>query len=157
MHFEGKITIQAPREKVWSFLTDPEKVADCAPGVETMEVLAPNEKFRVVTALGFGTLKARFTTDVEWMGLEPPRLAQMKFHGTAAGSAVDGATTMTLSEPENGTTELAWAAEVGLAGTLASVGSRLMGGVAKKVTDAFFVKVRKKIQGKKVQGKKRKN
>jgi len=156
MHFEGTLRIQAPRERVWAFLTDPEAVAQCAPGLETMEVLAPNEKFRVVSAVGFGSLKARFTTDIEWLGLEPPRLAQMKFHGTAAGSAVDGATTMTLSEPETGTTELAWAAEVGLAGALASLASRLMGGVAKKLTDAFFVKVRKKIQGKKAQAKKRK-
>jgi len=156
MHFEGTLRILAPRQKVWAFLTDPEAVTQCAPGLETLEILAPNEKFRVVTAVGFGTIKARFTTDVEWLGLEPPRLAQMKFHGTAAGSAVDGATTMTLSEPEAGTTELAWSAEVGLAGTLASVASRLMGGVAKKLTDAFFAKVRKKIQGKKAQAKKRK-
>jgi carbon monoxide dehydrogenase subunit G len=155
MHFEGMIRIEAPREKVWSFLTDPEAVAECAPGVEKVEVLTPHEKFRVVSAVGLGTLKARFTTDVEWLGLEPPRLAQMKFRGTAAGSAVDGATTMTLSEAEKGTTELAWAAEVGLAGTLASVGSRLMAGVAKRMTDAFFVRVRKKIQGKKIRTKKR--
>jgi carbon monoxide dehydrogenase subunit G len=156
LHFEGTLRILAPREKVWAFLTDPEAVAPCAPGLEKIEILAPHEKFRVVNAVGFGTIKARFTTDVEWLGLEPPRLAQMKFRGTAAGSAVDGATTMTLSEPEIGTTELTWAAEIGLAGTLASVASRLMGSVAKKLTDAFFVKVRKKIQGKN-QGKKRKN
>jgi uncharacterized protein len=156
MHFEGTLRILAPREKVWAFLTDPEAVAPCAPGLETIEILAPNQKFRVVNAVGFGTIKARFTTEVEWLGLEPPRLAQMKFHGTAAGSAVDGATTMTLTEPEAGTTELAWAAEVGLAGTIASVASRLMGGVAKKLTNAFFVKVRKKIQGKRVPPKKQK-
>ena len=149
MHLEGTIRIAAPREKVWKFLTDPEAVAACAPGVESMETLSPNEKYRVVTAVGFGALKARFTTDVEWLGLEPPRRAQMKFHGTAPGSAVDGATTMTLSEPEAGTTEVAWAAEVGVAGTLASVASRLMGGVSKKLTAAFFAKVRKKIQAKK--------
>jgi hypothetical protein len=149
MRFEGTITIKAPREKVWRFLTDAEAVAACAPGLESIEVLSPGEKFRAVTALGLGTVKARFENEVEWTDLEPPSRGRMRFHGTAPGSAVDGTATMTLSESGPGKTELAWTAEVTVVGTIASLAARLLGGVAKKLTTGFFAKVRKKIEAKK--------
>ena len=37
MHLEGTVNIKASRETVWQFLTDPNKVSQCAPGVETVE------------------------------------------------------------------------------------------------------------------------
>lgn len=36
MHFQGTVKIQAPREKVWDFLTDPKRVSKSAPGLESV-------------------------------------------------------------------------------------------------------------------------
>ena len=77
MNFKGTVTINAPREKVWAFLTDPSQLTECAPGLESLDVIVPNEKFRAVVSAGFGAIKARFVTDAQWMDLDPPNRARM--------------------------------------------------------------------------------
>ena len=37
--FEDRFTVQAPVEKVWAFLRDPQQVAQCIPGAERIEVI----------------------------------------------------------------------------------------------------------------------
>lgn len=147
MEFNGQVTIAAPRESVWKFLTDPHAVSQCAPGLESIKVVTPDEKFEVIAAVGFGTVKVRFVTDVEWTEMEPPNRASMKAHGTAPGSVVDASASMVLTDGEGGSTDMAWSAQVTVSGTITSLASRLMGSVAKKVTSAFFDCVKKKIEG----------
>lgn len=147
MNFKGTVTIHAPREKVWKFLTSPEQLADCAPGLESLEIIEPNEKFRATASVGFGAVKATFVTDATWMGLDAPNRAKMKIHGKAPGSVVDGTSEMTLRDGENpGDTVLNWSSDVTVAGTIASLAARLMGPVTQKLTDSFFDSVRKKIE-----------
>lgn len=146
MHFAGTVTIDAPRDKVWSFLTDPEQITRCAPGLESVEVIAPNQKFRAVASVGFGAVKASFVTDVEWMDLDAPNRARMKAHGKAPGSVVDASSEMVLGDGPGGATVLNWSSDVTIIGAIASLAARLMGVVAQKVTDSFFDCVRKQIE-----------
>ena len=146
MNFKGTVTINAPREKVWAFLTDPSRLTECAPGLESLDVIVPNEKFRAVASAGFGAIKATFVTDATWMDLDPPNRARMKIHGTAPGSSVDGTSEMVLSDGANGSTVLNWSSDITVVGTIASLAARLMGVVTQKLTDAFFECVRKKIE-----------
>jgi carbon monoxide dehydrogenase subunit G len=53
---------------------------------------------------------------------------------------------MTLTDGQNGGTNLAWAADIHVVGTVASMAARLMGGVTKKLTETFFDKVREEIE-----------
>lgn len=147
MRFEGKVLIKAPRERVWAFLTDPERVGQCVPGLERIEVLEAGKRFRATAGVGFGTVKARFVTDVEWLELDAPTRARMRAHGTAPGSAADVESGMTLADAPEGGTELAWTADVQVAGTIASVAVRLMGTVQQKLTGLFFGCVRSKVEG----------
>jgi carbon monoxide dehydrogenase subunit G len=146
MQFNGQVIIQAVRQRVWEFLIDPQAVSQCAPGLESLTVLDPGKRFEVVAAVGFGTVKVKFVTEVEFTELAPPERAGMRAHGTAPGSAVDVLAEMVLSEAPGGTA-LDWKADVTISGTLTSLASRLMGSVTKKVTGAFFECVRKKIEG----------
>jgi carbon monoxide dehydrogenase subunit G len=146
MNLEGKVTIKAAREKIWEFLNDPHAVSQCAPGVEGLEVLEPGKKFRATATVGFGSVKAKFKTDVEWVEMEPPGRATMKAHGTAPGSAVDVISEMELLEVGQGETDLKWRAEVYVLGTIASLASRLMGSVSKKLTRQFFDCLKAKIE-----------
>ena len=146
MHLEGKVTINAPRERVYAFLTDPEQVTACAPGIEKVEQVDPGKSFRATASIGFGTVKARFSGDVEWLELEAPNRAKMKAHGKASGSAADVVSEMKLSDADGGGTELHWTADVNVVGQLASLAARLMGTVSQKLTGVFFDCVRKKIE-----------
>ncbi len=145
MQLDGSTTIDAPRERVWAFLTDPHQVSKCAPGLESMEVVEEDKKFQAVVSLGFGSMKARFSADVEWVELQEPERATMKGHGTAPGSTADVTSTMTLSEV-NGGTQLAWTADVSIQGTIASLASRLMGSMTQRLTGEFFNCVKKHVE-----------
>src|SRR5258707_12983565 len=89
MKLSGTVNIKAPRQKVWDFLTDPSQVAACAPGVESVEALEGGRKFKAVAAIGFGTVKAKFNGDGEFVELDAPNRAKIKAHGNAPGSAAD--------------------------------------------------------------------
>ncbi len=148
MNFNGTVTIDAAREKVWQYLTDPDQVTECAPGLESVEVIIPNEKFRAVLSVGFGAVKVRFSVDAVWVDLDPPNRARMKIQGKAPGSGVDGTSEMVLSDAEGGATLLTWSADITIIGAIASLAARLMGVVTNTLTSAFFKCVRKKIEAK---------
>ena len=40
MKFSGSVEFNAPRERVWAFLMDPNEVGPCGPGVESTAELA---------------------------------------------------------------------------------------------------------------------
>jgi len=146
MKLEGEVTINAPREKVWDFLLDIEGMSECVPGMESLETVEPDRKYRATASVGLGTVRVKFDAYVEWLELERPTRALLKGHGTAPGSAGDATAEMVLSDGPDGSTTLTWWADVMVSGTLASLASRLMGSVTKKLTSAFFDCVRKKVE-----------
>lgn len=146
MQLNGTVMIAASQEKVWEFLTDPQEVSACAPGLKSMEVIVPDEKFRGVASVGFGAVKATFEGEVEFVTLEPPNRASVKVHATAPGSAVDATSEMILSPGENGSTQLDWSAEVVIVGTIANLATRMAGGLTNKLSAIFFDCVKKKIE-----------
>ena len=146
MHLNGTVTIAASQEKVWEFLTDPHAVSACAPGLKSMDVIVPNEKFRAVASVGFGAVKATFDSEIEFVELDPPNKATIKVHGTAPGSAVDATSEMILLPGVDGTTQLDWSADVVIVGTIATLATRMMGGLTNKITGVFFDCVKRKIE-----------
>ncbi len=146
MRFEGTVDIHAPREKVWAFLTDPQQVGSCGPGVETVEVVDETH-FKAVAKVGVGFISARFATNLEMAEQDPPNRARIKAHGQAPGSAVDAVAEMRLSDgADAGTTRMDWEADVTIAGTLASVGARLIEGTANKLIGQTFDCIRSKLE-----------
>jgi carbon monoxide dehydrogenase subunit G len=146
MQFQGNVTINAPQSKVWEFFIDPNQVASCAPGVEKMEIIEENKKFKVSAAVGFGNIKAKFNNDVEFLELVPPSMAKIKVHGTAPGSAVDVIATMNISAEDETTTMLNWEADINVLGTIAALASRMMGSVTQKMAGQFFECAKNKIE-----------
>ncbi len=137
MEFSGSQTIAVPIEKVWNYLLDVNKVAACAPGFQSLEVLG-DEHWKAVVAVGIGAVKAKFTLDVTRPEMKEPDLMIVKAHGKAPGSAVDMIGEMQLTALDDSQTQMDWKATVNVSGTIASVGARLLNGVAQKLTGQFF-------------------
>ena len=145
MHFEGTVRINAPRDKVWAFVIDPNQVGSCGPGVETIEVVDATH-FKASAKVGVGFISARFVVNMELAELDPPDRALIKAHGQAPGSAVDATATMHLSDAEGGGTTMDWSADVAISGTLASVGARMIEGTADKMIGQTFDCMRTKLE-----------
>jgi carbon monoxide dehydrogenase subunit G len=145
MHFEGTVEITAPRDKVWSFVTDPTQVGSCGPGVESIEAIDATH-FRARAKVGIGFISARFNADGEMGIIAAPEVAEVKIHGQAPGSAADAVASMHLSHGGEGITIMAWKAEVNISGTLASVGARLIEGTANKLIAQTFACMKAKLE-----------
>jgi uncharacterized protein len=145
MKFNGTVDINAPRDRVWAFLMDPDQVGPCGPGVESIEVVDADH-FKAKAKVGIGFISARFNIDMSIAERDEPNNAVIKAHGQAPGSAVDATATMALRDGENGGTTMDWGADVLIGGTLASVGARLIEGTAHKMIGQTFDCIRAKLE-----------
>jgi len=146
MQLKGDVLIKAPRKKVWDFLTDPNQIGQCAPGVEKIETIEHMKKYRGTVSVGLGSVKARFSGEVDVVELDEPNRAKLKAHGTATGSAADAVCEMTLSDGSDDATMVNWTADVNVSGQLASLVSRLMVPVSQKLAGVFYAEVKKRIE-----------
>lgn len=146
MQLKGDVTINAPRKKVWDFMTDPNQICQCAPGVEKIEMVEALKRYLGVISIGFGAVKARFNGEVEILELVEPDYARLKAHGAATGSVADVVSEMNLSDGPDDTTVLHWSADVNVGGQLASLASRLMVPVTQKLSNEFYDEVRRRIE-----------
>jgi carbon monoxide dehydrogenase subunit G len=146
MKFSGSVPIAAPRDRVWAFLLDPNQVGRCGPGVESIEVIDPTH-FKATAKVGVGFIAARFVVNLEMAEQEPPERAVITAHGQAPGSAVDATAEMRLSDGQDGATVMDWQADVSIAGSIASVGARLIEGTANKMIGQTFDCIRAKLEG----------
>ena len=146
MHFEGTVEIAAPRDKVWAFVIDPNHVGPCGPGVESIDAIDATH-FKATAKAGVGFISARFVVELEMAELQPPERAVIKAHGQAPGSAVDATAEMRLGDGSaSGSTRMDWQADVTIAGTIASVGARLIEGTANKMIGQTFDCIRAKLE-----------
>ena len=111
MQFEGTFEVDAPRDRVWAFIIDPQQVGQCGPGVESIEVI-DDRHFKATAKVGIGFISARFVVDLEFVDVDEPDQATIKAHGQAPGSAVDGTAQIRLSDGEAGGTRMDWSADV---------------------------------------------
>lgn len=137
MDMTGEFRIPAPRQKVWDALNDPEALKQCIPGCESIEKISDTE-FAANVLSKVGPVKAKFATKLTLSNLDPPASYTIagEGQGGVAGFA-KGSADVTLEEDQSETV-LRYAAQFQAGGKLAQVGSRLLGGTARKLADDFF-------------------
>ncbi len=138
MDVTGEFHIPRPRAEVFEALNDPEVLGRCIPGCEQLERVSDTEYDAEVLAK-VGPVKARFHTRIQVSNLDPPERYTLSGEGKggAAGFA-KGSADVVLEDDGNGGTVLRYTARVHPGGKLAQVGSRLVGGAARKLGADFF-------------------
>jgi carbon monoxide dehydrogenase subunit G len=137
MELIGEQMIAQTRDKVWAALNDTEILRGCITGCETIEMIGENE-YKVGLFAAVGPLKARFTGKMTMLDVLPPDSYALNFEGAGgiAGFAKGNAAIKLMAEGD--ATRLSYVVKVTVGGKLAQIGSRLIDGVAKKMSDAFF-------------------
>lgn len=139
MDINGEFEIATSREQVWEALNDPDVLARCIPGCESIERESDTELLAKIKAR-IGPVKARFESRIVLSNLNPPESYTISGEGRGGPAGFGkGSADVTLSE-SNGNTTLRYTATLQVGGKLAQVGSRLVGGAAKKIADDFFGK-----------------
>lgn len=138
MELSDEVVINAPKEKIYAALNDPEILRQCIPGCEEL-IKHSDTELEAKVVLKVGPVKARFNGDVQLDTSGAPDAFSLagQGNGGAAGHAKGGAN-VTLTEDGPNTTILRYEAKAEIGGKLAQLGSRLIQGTAKKLAGKFF-------------------
>jgi uncharacterized protein len=125
VNVEGERMFDAPRATVWAVLNDPASMAKTMPGVESFDVHDERRwTANVKIPLGLGGLKMK--VNMQKTEEREPEFAVMQIKGQGVGAMMNMETRFNLSDTEGGGTAMKWAAEVKLAGPVASMGQRVL-------------------------------
>ena len=145
IRIEKTFRVDAPIDRVWAFLTDPEQVVECLPGAELDEVV-DERNFQGRVGLKVGPVQAKYRGDARFEELDAER-HRMRVVGRGMGDgSADLEMTGELRALEDGATESTVVAVVNVGGRMAQVGSRLIKFVSDRLFDQFVSRVRERLE-----------
>ena len=139
MKIEGSYTFNAPRERGWQILLDPKIMAQSMPGCEKMIEVA-QDQYEAVMKVGIASVKGTYKGKVTVKDKQPPVHYVLSGEGSGGPGFMQGDVTIDL-EQVNGQTVLNYNTDAKVGGLIASVGQRMINGVAKTMLDQFFKKI----------------
>ncbi len=139
MKIEGIYTFNAPRDRVWQVLLDPKIIAQCMPGCESMNEIAPDQ-YEAVMKVGVASVKGTYKGKVAIKDKQPPTHYVLSGSGSGGPGFMQGDVAIDLEEA-NGQTLLKYSTDAKIGGLIASVGQRMLNGVAKMMVEQFFKKM----------------
>ena len=139
MKIEGSYTFDAPRERVWQVLLDPKIMAQCMPGCESMNEVAPDQ-YEANMKVGVASVKGSYKGKVTIKEKQPPSHYVLSGEGSGGPGFMQGDVAIDLEE-SGGKTLLKYRTDAKVGGLIASIGQRMLNGVAKMMVDQFFKKM----------------
>jgi uncharacterized protein len=139
LKIEGTYIFNAPRDRVWEVLLDPKIMAQCMPGCETMNEVAPDQ-FEAVMKVGVASVKGTYKGKVSIKDKQAPSHYVLSGEGSGGPGFMQGDVAIDLAE-QDGKTVLKYTTDAKIGGLIASIGQRMLNGVAKMMVEQFFKKV----------------
>jgi uncharacterized protein len=139
----GAYTLDAPVEKVWAFLMDPHAIARVLPGCETLQEVEP-DKYQATLKLGIAAIKGTYNGSVQLLDKTPPTYYRMLVDGSGTPGFVRGEVRVDLAAQGNQTV-LTYDADTQVGGLIASVGQRMISGVAKMIINQALKKLAEEL------------
>jgi carbon monoxide dehydrogenase subunit G len=136
MKIDGTHEINAPRERVYALLTDPEVLRRCIPGCETLEK-TESDTYAATLKAGVGVVKGTFKGNVKLEDMRAPQHYRIVVDGQGGPGFVKGTGDFDLEEKDGGTL-IKYAGEMQVGGTIAGIGQRMIQGAAKMMASRFF-------------------
>ena len=138
MELEGERRIPLPRAQVWAALNDADVLRACIPGCKSFEKTSDTSfTARVISKIGPVSAAFSGSVDLSDIVMEEAYTISGSGQGGVAGFAKGGARVV-LADDGAAATLLTYTATAEIGGKLASVGSRLLDGAARKTADQFF-------------------
>ena len=136
MEVKSSYTFDAPIQRVWELLIDPDVVARCMPGVEKLEPLG-EDRYQATISVRVGLIGGTYQGTVAIAEKRPPNSYKLLVEGNGRPGFVKGEGAFFLTS-QGDVTLVELNGEVQIGGTIARVGQRLSGGVSKMMVDLFF-------------------
>ena len=145
MEMKDEIRIEAPRERVYAALNDPDVLKDCIPGCEEL-IQHSDSELEAKVVLKIGPVKAKFGGNVTLDKSEAPGKFSLVGEGSGgvAGFAKGGADVEL--EEDGDATILRYTAKADVGGKIAQLGSRLINSTANRLAGQFFKTFKEEVE-----------
>ncbi len=143
MRFSATYTFAAPRDKVFALLTDPAVLQRCIEGCEKM-VRTSEDNYDAHLKIGIAGLKGNYVGKVQLKDKQVPESYTLLIEGKGGPGFVKATARLQLQQ-KGSETELHCDSEAQVGGMIASIGSRLVEAIAKKMMDSFFKKFAEEV------------
>jgi len=140
MIVEKTFTIDAPISKVWATIIDPEQVAHCIPGCESVKKI-DDDNYKAVVKVAIGPIKTSFNIDICCTEQRPPEFATYVTNGDEGGKAsrVKATSNLRLKSLSDTQTEVSYSSDINIVGRLGKFGSGMVLKVADSMGDDFVL------------------
>jgi hypothetical protein len=140
---EGSYTFDAPRDRVWTMLMNPEALKNCVPGCES---LTPNGEnaYEASMKVGVAMIKGNYKGTIKLTDIAEPGSYKMNVEGKGGSGFVKGVAAIELID-QGASTQVNVLGDGNVGGTVAGVGQRMLGGVAKMLMGQFFECLKKQL------------
>jgi len=148
MQLVGQQLIEAPSQRVWEALNDPDILAASLPGHQHLEKEA-DDRFLATVDVKVGPIGARLKGSVTLTDLNPPTSYTLVLQGNAgiAGS-MKGNAKVRLDDVEGGT-RISYDVDALVEGRMAQLGGPIIDATAKHFAGKFFTSFGEIVSGKK--------
>jgi carbon monoxide dehydrogenase subunit G len=148
LQFQKDVEIRAPREKVWNFIWDVDRIISCLPGCKDAKTIEEGKRYSATMVEKVGPFKVEFPTTIEV--LEKEELTRIKAQASGADNKIGSRMKVELDvnlKGEGETTFLSFVAGVDIVGKLAALGHGIIKRKADQVLDEFAQAVKQRLEG----------
>ena len=140
-------TVDAPIERVWQFVMDPEMIVTCMPGAELEEVV-DETTFLGKVSIKVGAITTSYRGKVTFTLVDADaHNVEMTAEGTeTGGGTAKGTMSSRLRTLDNGETEVVAEATVDLTGRIMQVGRGMIQGVSHQLFLQFVASVKERLE-----------
>lgn len=154
IRIEKTLQVQEPLEKVWKFLRDPRKVANCVPGAQITEAV-DDRTYKGLIKVQVGPSVTDYKGEARIERLDEAN-HEIEIVGKGQDVRGKGSASMKMTGklralPDGGT-EIASVSEVNVIGLLAQLGARMINEVSNKMFEEFTANLRTRLQQEGVPG-----
>lgn len=140
MEIDKSLRLAASPAQVWALLLDPQAMGQCVPGMQSIEVLSPDE-YAAQMHVKVSFISARFKLRTRIVERREPHYLKAEGTGedTSVASSLKQTTEMTLEPAADGGTDLRLKVKVDLLGRMGTFGLSVMKTKADRLWDEFGV------------------
>jgi len=136
MKLAGTYKLNVKKEIVWNALNDPEILKKCIPGCDSF-IKEDDNSFNASATNQIGPMNATFSGIIKLSNIKENESYTLSGEGQSSVGFANGSANVKLTE-KNSETILSYEVKIDVGGKIAQLGSRLIDGVAKKMSDYFF-------------------
>lgn len=146
MNVEESCIIEAKRADVWDILMDPVALQKAIPGCQELEPVSDNQ-YKATLKMGIGPVKGTFAGKLTLQDVRKPEEYTMVIEGSGVPGFVNGKGNLLLVDLGN-STEVKVVGEANVGGTIAQIGSRMVGPAVKTMMSQFFNAIKTQAEDK---------